>query len=389
MKYECELIQDLLPLYEEGLCSPSSRAAVEEHITECPDCRRLTGSLPQLEPPAQVPQADRAVKKGIKKVRRRWLTSLIAAMLIVPVLLLSVNQFLGRGICFTNVDDYFAARRFLSALENQDWETAAGMGDFSGDYKSILEALSEPVSSWGACFTSVSIDGNAYRQTIAAGQYKLGSAADIFGFLYNRQGRVFLDLDLWEQVCAVEPDAVEQSGTRYTINLVDYLRFETPWGEFVGNMDTDTGSAYSICLTTDLLPEQLWQEAESAIAQDAQAIYNATHQAYGHVSAMTEQEFQTYMEQKYAAELSALAEQGIGLACTGFQDAYSQPEAGGWVIRFGVRVTHGTRSEEITVDILVDSGHAGYHGLSRPAQEDTLWLDDLSAVLYPSAHPDY
>ena len=86
MKLDCELIQDLLPLYAEGLCSPASRRAVEEHLSDCEDCRRLTAPLP-IEEPGDTPNADRAVKKGIKKVRRRWLSSLIAAVLVVPLLL--------------------------------------------------------------------------------------------------------------------------------------------------------------------------------------------------------------------------------------------------------------------------------------------------------------
>ena len=35
MKWNCELIQDLLPLYEEDLCSPTSRKAVQELLEEC------------------------------------------------------------------------------------------------------------------------------------------------------------------------------------------------------------------------------------------------------------------------------------------------------------------------------------------------------------------
>lgn len=34
----CKIIEDLLPLYAEGLCSEESRAAVEEHIAGCDTC---------------------------------------------------------------------------------------------------------------------------------------------------------------------------------------------------------------------------------------------------------------------------------------------------------------------------------------------------------------
>ena len=94
MKYECELIQDLLPLYEEALCSDATRRAVEEHLRCCENCRRLTAPLP-IEEPEDTPNADRAVKKGIKSVRRRWLSSLIAAVLVIIA-----NYFISKLLVF-------------------------------------------------------------------------------------------------------------------------------------------------------------------------------------------------------------------------------------------------------------------------------------------------
>lgn len=39
MKYSCGLIQDLLPLYLDNVCSDESRLAVDEHLEECAECR--------------------------------------------------------------------------------------------------------------------------------------------------------------------------------------------------------------------------------------------------------------------------------------------------------------------------------------------------------------
>ena len=35
-----DIVQDLLPLYHDGVCSDKSRAAVEEHLQTCQDCRK-------------------------------------------------------------------------------------------------------------------------------------------------------------------------------------------------------------------------------------------------------------------------------------------------------------------------------------------------------------
>ena len=38
MRYNCDLIRDLLPLYQDGVCSENSRQAVEEHLKDCKGC---------------------------------------------------------------------------------------------------------------------------------------------------------------------------------------------------------------------------------------------------------------------------------------------------------------------------------------------------------------
>lgn len=59
MKLSCEIIQDLLPLYEEKLCSEASREAVEEHLKECSICRTWTEKKAEFIPQISVDH-DRA-----------------------------------------------------------------------------------------------------------------------------------------------------------------------------------------------------------------------------------------------------------------------------------------------------------------------------------------
>ena len=39
MKVTCKVIQDLLPLYVDGVCSPDTAALVEEHLKDCASCQ--------------------------------------------------------------------------------------------------------------------------------------------------------------------------------------------------------------------------------------------------------------------------------------------------------------------------------------------------------------
>ena len=307
MKLDCELIQDLLPLYAEGLCSPASRRAVEEHLSECEHCRRLTAPLP-IEEPEDTPNADRAVKKGIKSVRRRWLSSLIAAVLVVPLLLLSFNQYRGRGLCFTNLDDVATAWQFLHALETENWEKAAEMHDFSRDYDSILEALGMDVSEWGSHFTPVELAGHDYMVTAWLSQNDLvpKNIGDLYGFLYNRTGTAMVPLALWEKLMTMDPDAFSQNGWEYWLNGERYGKITTPWGDFVVSEGQGFDTAYGYASYFDLIPAEVYAEAKPALEEEARQLYSVTHADIGWVAELTEEEFTREMIRRYTADLEAL-----------------------------------------------------------------------------------
>ena len=38
---DCNIIVDLLPLYEEGLCRKETKRIVEEHLKECDECNKI------------------------------------------------------------------------------------------------------------------------------------------------------------------------------------------------------------------------------------------------------------------------------------------------------------------------------------------------------------
>ena len=38
-KVSCEIIKDMLPLYYDSVCSDDSKRMVEEHLSECNNCK--------------------------------------------------------------------------------------------------------------------------------------------------------------------------------------------------------------------------------------------------------------------------------------------------------------------------------------------------------------
>ncbi len=93
-KWECGLIQDVLPLYADEVCSESTARAVEEHLAECESCRALAQKLRQTEFTADRIEADTI--DGMKKVRKKIKRQQLAEILLVAVLfLLGINGFNG------------------------------------------------------------------------------------------------------------------------------------------------------------------------------------------------------------------------------------------------------------------------------------------------------
>lgn len=86
MKYSCEIIKDLLPLYIDGVCTDESRCAVKTHLESCPLCKenyeamKATDGFPSGEAPAlREAKTAAGLKKVKSKLRKRIKAVLIGA----------------------------------------------------------------------------------------------------------------------------------------------------------------------------------------------------------------------------------------------------------------------------------------------------------------------
>lgn len=100
-KYNCDVIQDLLALYHDGVCSEESRTVVEEHLAECERCSKVAKQLENTELESAIAeQADNVVGKHRNKENKKLRIVLIVAcsvilavvlfFVIVPRIVLSV-----------------------------------------------------------------------------------------------------------------------------------------------------------------------------------------------------------------------------------------------------------------------------------------------------------
>ena len=67
----CELIQDMLPLYHDGVCSEVSRKLVDSHLETCDKC---TAVLEGMTAEMEMPKLESDESKPLKSLRRKWRT---------------------------------------------------------------------------------------------------------------------------------------------------------------------------------------------------------------------------------------------------------------------------------------------------------------------------
>lgn len=78
MKYDHEIIRDLMPLCIDGIASEKSNAAVQEHIAECPACEKEWEQMKKTINTSEnvpVPEDTKKYKETAKRVRKknRWI----------------------------------------------------------------------------------------------------------------------------------------------------------------------------------------------------------------------------------------------------------------------------------------------------------------------------
>ena len=97
MKYPCNLIRDILPLYHDGVVSKESEKAVVEHIGECEDCKSYYEKMCQADALEEVAFDEEITKKTAdsfkevsKTISKKIIKTIIKAVLITSVVAIGV-----------------------------------------------------------------------------------------------------------------------------------------------------------------------------------------------------------------------------------------------------------------------------------------------------------
>ena len=101
-KWTCDIVQDLLPLYQDDACSNGSEQMIEEHLQECATCQNVADCLKNIEVDNKlVTEKNDVLQKFAKKERKRTFTAgvVTASVLMIPVIIcLICNLVMGQGL---------------------------------------------------------------------------------------------------------------------------------------------------------------------------------------------------------------------------------------------------------------------------------------------------
>lgn len=150
MKYACNLIKDLLPLYHDEVCSEESKQAVEEHFEECQECQEYYKKLNEsdiVELASFDEKMEEKKVESLKKVRRKlrkrdilfgivavlggillflfYITGGLARLLIIGLLIF--NSVTAPIDVYTDVENYHLYMQGEQALE--EFQSKWGMDE--------------------------------------------------------------------------------------------------------------------------------------------------------------------------------------------------------------------------------------------------------------------
>jgi len=133
MKLSCKVIEDMLPMYYDRVCSEESTALVEEHLKDCPHCSHI---LSELRSDIAMPEKNvddikplKKIQKSYKKMKMHWLMIIITILLLIPIAFLAWNEYSGQGTAISNLDELACANSFMTALTKGDYEKAFSYWD--------------------------------------------------------------------------------------------------------------------------------------------------------------------------------------------------------------------------------------------------------------------
>lgn len=370
MKLVCEIVQDLYPLCEDEICSEASRTAVEEHLKECEKCRKLLNDVKEFQEPKLSKEAfcqeDKVVVKSFQKVHRRWMISLVAMFLVVPLILLSINQKRQEGICFTNLDELWTTGRYLQALQEKNFEKTASYMNYDFLYGKIEDLLKLEVTDFQQSFLNIMLNGEEWMVSEEYYGRFFENTVDEQSIweklICNKIESIMIPIPIWEEIMSLYPNLfqVKEDGS-YVKDDYHYEAVEFPCGTFMIETNNGTfqiGDETEFYSSLHLMPKALYELETEKIEAQAMNSYQEIQETYKDVADMTNEEFESFMKESYVKQLQTYMDLGYSIKIVGIDEnnSYYLKENGHWHIGYKVDISNGKDTARITLVFAVGDG---------------------------------
>ncbi len=423
---KCEVIRDLLFLYEEDGCSKESRKLVEEHLKGCEACRAYQKKMrfpedmvlkePQIsiveetKPKKKIRDEETILKKSFRKIRRRWAVSLVIVLLIFPCIGLGImgwNEYRQEeGICFTNLDELYHGYQFMNLMKDGKYEQAVEMITYENSYLSIQQALEDAEKPFNlyqgwSTFTANNetwvVDD--WMSFYSLEQWEQNKEEDVWRYLiynnFTNEG-IMVPESVWNEVIGVEnmQEYINNDVKGYAPNDIDmetdaavFCLMKTEWGNYyVSNnlaramQKKGTLSAREIVLYANMIPEIILQAAEEELKAEHDRNAASTQKYYAEVKDMSCEQFSELMKQKFITNVRAFEENGSSFEILRFRYMMKQTER--WEVCFDLKETYADGSQwEYTLRINIENETIVGFSISHASSQDYREKDSLAKAM--------
>lgn len=354
MKIDCKIIQDLLPLYVDDVCSSESKTLVSNHLHECKECKQIYDNMTGL----MIEDEDRDyqeiiesktenynIKRSFKKIKYKWIASILCVALIIPIFGLGVmvrNEVKKEGLCFSNLDEIHTIKGMFKAMQKKDYEKVFSYYDLKERYNSIInpDAVVEDF-----VFFDVDFNGTTWKVQEEYLKYYMTESDFINFVLSNSNENIMIPVEIWEKI--INNEAIEEE---VLIELKQYYTLvHTSWGDFYmsesyvynNNLDDGTFEEGHIALILygrmSAVPEEIYESAMVTRAQYDQET-EAVLQLYRDMGYDGFYEYKRTSFLHYAEEFD---KKNISITDISFDDAYMVGDEWRIVIEITLRDSSG------------------------------------------------
>lgn len=387
----CDVIQDLITLRQEELCSEASSRLIEEHLQGCESCRsyarriRMPVDIPLAQEPIEQAAEKKLVKRSLRKVKHRYMLSVISVLVVLCLLAgagyLGYHEKTGNGVAFSNLDDIFCSARYMNYLKSGEYRKAAAMMDWGDSYDSIEEsrqAIYESpfshltaVTAFGTEFAagyplsdSLCSDRETNRLTTAEEGwqiYKKDVSKELRAAIYNGVIAMLVPQTLWLEAVGSDYTVTEDEQGRlcYRLRLSPentgyntwFYPLTNSYGRFIYSSNgqlpeqepilKDSADAYTLyrsCIC--LLPIEILEDAKAQILEAQQQDINQWEAYYSQAMSLSREEYITECRERFAQAMEDYSA-GHRLTINGIQNITAVEIDGqaDWCIEYSVRET--------------------------------------------------